>query len=246
LIALSAWCIVRDQLAIAGIILAVATVKPQMVVLPLVWFLLWGVSAWDRRWPLLAGFGGTLIALSGAGELILPGWPRYFVEGLLAYRKYAQGSSLLSLVGGKHIGIAFSVIVMAGLLALAWRNRRADAVSQEFVRTLAAFLIGATVVLPLLPPFNQVLLLLPTVMIVRDWATLPRVGRRILVVIIAWPWLCSLLLLWLHPHLDSQTRLPLLPSATVLVVPFLLLLLSFTRRNPANDVQHPGTDLPLL
>ncbi len=66
LLAVSAWCVIRNHLALAGIALALSTIKPQMVVLPLAWFLLWGMSAWPRRWPLLAGFGITLATLVGS------------------------------------------------------------------------------------------------------------------------------------------------------------------------------------
>jgi Glycosyltransferase family 87 len=245
LLALSAWCIVRNQLAVAGIILAVATIKPQMVVLPLGWFLVWGFGGWSRRWPLLAGFGVTLAALAGLGELILPGWPRYFAEGLVAYGRYAQAPSLLLMAGGGYFGMALSIVIIAGVVALSWRHRQADAGSPEFSRTLAASLIASTLVLPLLAPFNQLLLVLPVVTIIRDWALLPRIGRRVFGIFVAWPWLCSFGLLWLRPHLESQSRLPLLPSVTVLFVPFLLLLLFVMKWSHLNYPQLPATNLRL-
>jgi hypothetical protein len=229
LLALCAWCIARNHLALAGVILAVSTVKPQMVVLPLAWFLLWGVGAWPRRWPLLAGFGVALATLVGLGELILPGWLHYFVDGLIAYRKYFPTTSLVCLALGNWVGGALSGIVILALLALAWRNRQADAVSPEFIQTLSAFFIAATLVLPLLTPFNQILLLLPVLMVVRDWDAVPRLGRRGFFAVVAWPWIASLVLLLFPPHLDSTNRIPLLPSALVLFVPFLLLLLLVTR-----------------
>lgn len=242
LLALSAWCMVRNHLAVGGMVLAIATVKPQMVVLPLAWFLVWGLSAWSRRWPLLAGFGVTLTALVGVGELLLPRWPSYFAEGLVAYGKYAQSPSLLRLACGEYFGMALSMVIIAGVVALSWRHRQADAVSPEFSRTLAASLIASTLVLPLLAPFNQLLLVLPVVMIIRDWALLPRIGRRVFAIIVAWPWLCPFGLFWLRPRLESQTRLPLLPSVTVLFVPFLLLLLFVMKCGHLNDPQLPATN----
>jgi hypothetical protein len=237
LLALSAWCIARNHLAVAGTVLAIATIKPQMVVLPLAWFLVWGLSAWSRRWPFLAGFGVTLATLAGLGELILPGWPSYFIEGVVAYGKYAEAPSLLLLASGKYLGIPLSVVIIAGVLALAWRNRRTEAASPEFIRTLAASLTASALFLPLLSPFNQVLLLLPILMIIRNWALLPRIGRRLFAAILAWPWLCSFVLLWLRPHIDSPNRLPLLPSVTVLFLPFPLLLLFVMRWGQANTSQ---------
>src|SRR5271168_1878744 len=218
LLALSAWCLARNHLALAGVFLAVATIKPQMAVLPLAWFLLWAASARSRRWPLLAGFAVTLAALIGIGDLILPGWPRYFLEGLVAYRQYFPTTSLLCLALGNWFGGTVSGIVIVTLLTLAWRTRKADAASTHFMQTLAAFFVTAALVLPLFQPFNQVLLLLPALMVVRDWATVSRLGRRSFFIVVAWPWIASLALLLLPPRLDSTNRLPLLPSVLVLFV----------------------------
>ncbi len=235
LLALSAWCIARNHLAVAGTLLAISTIKPQMVVLPLVWFLLWGVSVWPRRWPLLAGFGVTLATLVALGELILPGWPSYFVNGLIAYRKYFPTTSLLCLALGNWVGGALSGIVILALLALAWRNRKIDAASPDFIQTLAAFFVAAALVLPLFQPFNQVLLLLPALMVFRDWDAVPRLARRLFFVVVAWPWIASLVLLLFPPRLDSTNRLPLLPSVLILFVPFLLLLLLLTKSSRTGE-----------
>jgi len=242
LLALSAWCIARNHLALAGVLLAVSTVKPQMVVLPLVWYLVWGISGWRRRWPLLAGFGVTLATLVALGELILPGWPGYFVDGLIAYRRYFPTTSLLCLALGNWVGGALSGIAILALLTLAWRNRKVDAASPDFIQTLSAFFVAASLVLPLFQPFNQVLLLLPVLMVVRDWDLLPPLGRRSFFIVAAWPWIASLVLLLFPPRLDSTNRIPLLPSVLVLFVPFLLLMLLLTRSGPTSETPAiPGS-----
>jgi len=231
-----AWCVRRNQLLCAGAVLAWSTIKPQMSVFPLCFFLLWVMGDWPRRWKLLAGFLLTLATLVAAGDLILPGWIGYFVEGALAYRQYFPTTSLVRLALGDWAGGIVSGIVIAFLLLLAWRNRQADAASPEFVQTLSAFLIGATLVLPLLTPFNQVLLVLPAMMLLRNWNTLLPLGRRAFFFMVAWPWIASLVLLLLHPRPDSTRRLlplPLLPLALVLFVPFLFALLFATRSGPA-------------
>jgi hypothetical protein len=71
---------------------------------------------------------------------------------------------------------------------------------------------------------------------------LPRLARRGFFVVVAWPWIVSLVLLLFPPHLDSTNRLPLLPSALVLFVPFLLLLLLVTRLRPVGEPSaSPGS-----
>ncbi len=246
LLALSAWCIARNHLAIAGVVLAVSTIKPQMVILPLAWFLFWGLSHWPRRWPLLAGFGATLGTLIGFGNVILPGWLRYFVQGLVAYRKYFPTTSLLCLALGNLVGGAVSAVAIVSILALAWRNRRADARSPEFPWGLAACFIGVTLFLPLSAPFNQVLLLLPTLMVIRDWAFLSQIGRSIYVLITAWPWICEVFLLLHSPRLDSPSRIPLLPSAMVLFAPFIVFLLFVTGLSRNKKLHLPPADSPTV
>jgi hypothetical protein len=229
LIAVSAWCVARNHLGTAGAVMAIATIKPQIVILPLAWFLLWGVSDLRRRWPLLAGFGGALATLIFLGELVLPGWPMFFIQGLAAYRQYFPTTSLLRLALGNVAGGALSVLVVAGLVAFGWQNRKESGGSDSFALTLAAFLVGTTLVLPLLTPFNQVLLILPLLFILRDWQSIPRFGHLLFAAVAGWPWVVSLVLLFVPPQLNSMNRLPLLPSAAVLIVPFILSVLLMLR-----------------
>jgi len=219
--------VTRNRYFMAGILLAVSTIKPQMIVLCLLWFLLWSAGEWKKRWPLAAGFAIAFALLAGAAELLLPGWPRYFIEGLDAYRKYFPTTSPLRLVLGNWAGSALSILVVTAPLAFAWRNRRVAANSPEFVQMLGLFLITSSLVLPLLTPFNQVLLLLPVMVLLRNWNGLPRLGRSAFTVLAAWPWIASFALLAHPPQLDSLSRLPLLPSALVLLFPFLVSWLMF-------------------
>ena len=52
LVALASWCVTRQQYAMAGVLLAISTIKPQMVALVLLWFLLWSWATGERdgRW----------------------------------------------------------------------------------------------------------------------------------------------------------------------------------------------------
>ena len=238
LLALSSLLVVRNHLMPAGAILAVCTIKPQMVVLPLAWFLLWAVGDLRKRWRLPAGFGVVLILLAAAGELVLPGWPRDFLAGLAAYRQYGPVTSLLQLALGGSAGMVIAALSIAGLLAWGWIHRKDAPDSAEFRIVLSAFLLGASLALPLMPPFNQVLLILPVLILVRDWARLPRLGRFVFVFCVSWPWIVSAVLLALHVQLKSLQPTPLLPSAPVLFVPAVLLLLLMARRSSIGSMQN--------
>jgi hypothetical protein len=230
LLALSAWCVRRNHLAAAGALLAFSTIKPQMVILPLLWFVIWAIAEWRKRWRLLAGFVATLAALVGGGEIILPGWVGYFLTGIAAYRRYFPVPSLLELALGRTVSLICAAMAVAGLMVYGWRNRKAAADSPDWTLTLAAFLIVSQLVLPMVFPFNQVLLILPVLMILRDWTTLPTPARVAFIVCISWPWIAGLALLLFPPDLGSPSRLPELPSFLVLLVPFLLPVLLLTRR----------------
>jgi len=239
LLALGTWCITRNHLVAAGAILALATIKPQMVVLPLIWFLIWSLNRRTRRWTLVASFGITLAALAGMGEIILPAWPRYFLNGMLAYRHYSPTTSPLNLILGGPISAVLSAIVIVGVLALAWQNRHVEAVSGRFLFILASMCIAETLVMPLLTPFNQVLLLMPLFAMLRDWSVLPRVWRVVFGVIVSWPWVTSLVLLLYRPRLDSFNRTPLLPGVLALLLPFFFALLQAWRRKAGGEPPLP-------
>ena len=231
LIALASWCVTRERFAVAGILLAISTIKPQMVALVLLWFLLWCFGDWRRRWPLAAGFGVSLALLAGAAEWLLPRWPRLFLVGLVAYAKYFPTTSPVRLILGNWIGGALSVLAAAALVAFAWGVRKAEANSREFGYTLALFFVANTLLMPLLTPYNQVFLLLPTLMLLSDWKQLPRLGRAGLAALLEWPWIMQAILLMHPPQINSPNRLPLLPSVLVILFPFLVAWLLMARRS---------------
>lgn len=226
----AAWSVHKGYLAAAGVLLAFSTIKPQMTLLPLVWFLLWAAAGWSTRWRLLAGFGVMMGALAGAGELLLPGWLGYFFAGMAAYRKYFPTTSHLRLLLGDTPGIVLSVLVVIWLLALGWRHRQVAGDSQQFARVLATFLVATLLTFPLFTPFNQALLILPAMLVVSEWATLPRLSRLTFVAFVSWPWVTSVALLFLRPPLDPASRIALLPALAAPFVPIVLPLLLMSRR----------------
>jgi glycosyl transferase family 87 len=240
LLTAGAWCVSKNHLVAAGALLAYSTIKPQMALLPLCWFLVWAVGDWRNRWRLLAGFFVTLAALITAGEIILPGWLGYFFAGAAAYRKYFPTTSLLRVALGDTPGEILGGILVVALLILAWRNRKAAGDSERFEFTLAAFFIGTILAFPLFTPFNQVLLILPTMLVVRDWKAVPRLSRVLFAVVMSWPWVISLILLLFPPQLRSPSRLPVLPSVLVSFVPLILTLALMTRRSDTVEGHLPA------
>ncbi|MGA9390372.1 MAG: glycosyltransferase family 87 protein [Candidatus Sulfotelmatobacter sp.] len=231
----AAWCVSKNFLATAGLLLACSTLKPQMAVFPICFFFIWVAGDWRKRWKLFASFVVTLAILIGGGEWILSGWVGYFLAGAAAYQKYFPTTSVLGIAVGKTLGQILGGIIIVTLVIFAWRNRIEKADSREFANLFAAFLIGTLLAFPLLTPFNQVMLILPVMLLLKDWNSLSRFSRIAFATIVTWPWIVSLVLLLARPRLDSPNQLPLLPSFLVSFFPILLPLLLLARHVEAQD-----------
>lgn len=160
ILACSAWCAINGYFFSAGALLALATIKPQMALLPILWFLLWAVADWRERARLLAGFVfvfGILMALSLA---ILPSWPWEFLHGIAEYSGYTGAPSALDAMLGKRLSPFFTWPLLGLLAVTLWRCRRAAATSMTFALVLALSLAATAWLMPaMFDPFNQVLML---------------------------------------------------------------------------------------
>jgi hypothetical protein len=230
-LAFAIWCITRGYYATAGVLLALATIKPQMIVICIAWLFLWTLGDWNKRWPFVAGFGASLVVLIAIGEFLLHAWIAYFLAGLVAYGKYVAPQSLIRFALGDWAGGGLAIVGLIILVTYAWRHRTVTADSAVFLRILSLFLIASTLVLPLFPVFNQVLLLLPLMMLFRDWNCMPRLTGNLLAVVLAWPAVVSLVLILYRAQISSMRPIPLLPSALAPFLPFLLAILILRRQS---------------
>jgi len=209
----------------SGMILAFATIKPQLA-WPLVLFLLlWALSQWRTRRVFLFGFGSTMILLFAGAELLLPGWLRMFITAIGQYHQYTQNQSVLVYFFGSILGRVFEVIAVLGCALYAWRIRREAAESMTFGHAVALILALTVLVVPMFAPYNQVLLI-PAVLILLRSASRPmlpalRIAYIVAFLTVAWPWIAAFLLTlsspWLTP--DLRQRLYLTPFYSNFEVP---------------------------
>jgi hypothetical protein len=162
----------RGRLFWAGCLLACATVKPQLALMPVLWFLIWATGDWKERRRLALGFAAALGLLVAAGEAILPAWLPEFVRGLIAYGHYVKVSSLLDLYLMPGMAKPVAAILLGGILILCYRWRKTPVQHPSFFFRMALVLTVAVIALPVLPPFNQVLLLPGLLGLIAMWSTL--------------------------------------------------------------------------
>jgi hypothetical protein len=158
----------------AGLLLALAFVKPSVALLPVAALLLWCVRV--RRYRVIVAAAAAGAVLVGASLLALPGWPDSFWRSTVDYARVAGATStagLLASIASRSLpeigaGERVPLAAMLGVAAVAatgagwWRSRRraGDALA-------AGVLLGAWLVPPLYE-WNSVLLLLPLLAWLRD------------------------------------------------------------------------------
>lgn len=205
LIAGSTFFLVKGRLTLAGILLALAMIKPQLTVLLAAWLMLWAFSRLYLRWKFAAAFVLTLAALMGAGEVLLPGWIHEFYIAVLAYRKYAVSLSLLGELTTPTLGLLLTVAALSITAIICWNARNVRALDREFCRTTSLVLAVTVVVIPTIAPYNQPLLV-PGALLVgvswmgEHWSELLRTNlfirifRGVAAVCLAWHWISATVL----------------------------------------------------
>jgi glycosyl transferase family 87 len=236
-LAMSAALLARGRLALAGMLLALASVKPQLVWLLSLWLLLWAVSDWKRRRTLAIGFILTMSLLFLVSQFILPGWIIGWWHSLMGYSRYTL-PPLTQLVLGRFLGIIAGLAMLALAGAICWRARRLPAASAGFSLT-SSFVLTVTV---LLAPtggavYDQVILIPAIVWLGFRRAEIlkasgpMRVLALVAVVALCWQWLaaCGVALASLiSPALANNPSVLVFPTRMAAPLPFVLLaLLSF-------------------
>jgi len=234
LLAAALFLVSRSNFVWAGILLSLASIKPQLVFLVVLWLISWVLGDWRARQRLFWSYFLSVIFLVAAGELVLPGWIGEFRAAASAYYNYTGGGrSVLDVELTPPFGRPVAAILIAVVLVLLWRNRKVPETSLDFQCSLGLVLATTLVVIPMFAPYNQLLLLPACMLIVRDLKALwtRHWVSRVLVVVtgisVFWPWLSAICLtagLLFFPATSVQ-KAWLVPLVTSLAIPQLLLAL---------------------
>ena len=198
----------RRRFMLAGVLLSLTLIKPQVTLLAIGYLLLWAFSD-RRRARFWTGFFGGSLCLVAASVWISPHWIPDWVAILRGYHRYAMpplisvllGPQLNALVGRLLIG---AVLVLSGVVA--WRTRREEVDSPRFWWILSLLLaVTSVALLPGQAIYDHLILIPGILLLVRDrdkfLAGAP-VKRGLWIVgalVLLWPWVSAFVLLFIRP-----------------------------------------------
>jgi len=238
LIAASMFALARRRFVLAGGLLALATIKPQLVFLLILWLCIWALGNWRERQRVLWALAMAMAVLVVAGEFLLPGWITEFRTAMKDYYRYTGGgNSVLDVVFSPLWGRITSVLLVGMVLILAWWNRRAGEETPAFQWSLCFILATTLLVIPMFAPYNQLLLLPGVMMAVRArhelWqkSRLSRFFCSMTALSVGWPFLAAACLAVALAFLPGPTvqrawGLPFYPSFAIPITVYALLLFS--------------------
>lgn len=239
----------RKRFLLAGFLVALTTVKPQVTALLTLYLLLWSLYDWRSRNRFCVGFLSTMTLLVGTSLAVLPNWISSWIRTITAYHDYTRPplvtEVLTSRLGPRLAGPATVILTVASILialALAWRGRIADVASSTFWFTLSLVLsITAITILPGQAVYDHLVLLPGILLLARyrrkllDAGGAPRLLLLIAALLLFWPWIAAFGLILLRGVLPmavfGSSAVFLLPIRNAASLPFAVFaLLAWTWR----------------
>ena len=131
-----AWSLIaRGRQVLPGILLALATIKPQLILPLLLWLLVWAILR--RQGRLIVAFVVTLAILLETTEKLVPGWIPHWYLAVSNYSDARHTAPPLVAIFGHRIGLVLTAMlaIAAGLALL--RLLRSRAGSREFTLAMS-------------------------------------------------------------------------------------------------------------
>ncbi|MFY9659929.1 MAG: glycosyltransferase family 87 protein [Terriglobales bacterium] len=227
LLAVAMALLVSDRPVAAGVLLALATIKPQLVLLLLVWLTIWTVADWRRRYRWAASFLVSMAILWATSEWYLPHWVPRFWQAVREYHSYTGEMSVMDELVGFPWSRALELLAFTGMIGACWRERRQPTNSDAFAFTLSLVLATTILLVPSYGPYNQVLLIPALLIALKQRRAIWQgsIASRVLFLmtagLILWPWFSATALAGLSFILPEETvaRGWALPFWTVIQIP---------------------------
>jgi hypothetical protein len=236
LLAASLLSMMRNRLWLAGATLAIAMIKPQMVLLALGYLLLWSANDWRRRGRFIVSFTATMSLLMAASLVVWPHWIQAWLGVVRGYPHYWTPPLVIEMLGatvGGRVGTLLITLLLIAALAIAWHGRNAAAGSYEFWLTLSLQLALTTLTLVPGQSVCDHIILLPGIFLLaskRDQLMSVPILKKILLTgfaIALWPWIAAFSLVLLRPVMSHDVfcskAVFALPLRTAAAFPFVVL-----------------------
>jgi hypothetical protein len=218
----------REELT--GILLALSTIKPLLVLLPLTFILFWTLA--QGKWRVMLWFAITVGLLSVVSALFIPDWPIQNLREILLFHGQGQLNTLGSIMAGWFPAAGNRLgLVVSGFLGLVLILEWLFALKREFrwfLWTVGLTLTASQWIGIRTEPGNFIILTAPLFLVFSAWDE--RWGRtgRILIGICMLLFLVGPLLVYWDAYVSSPQSLQ--PPVLFIVLPlFLLIGLYWTR-----------------
>lgn len=161
-----------DKQLLAGALLALTTIKPQMVFLIIPALLIWGIG--QKRWRFITSSALSMVVLLGASFLFLPSWLSSFVSQVMEYPGYTVTPSPVNAVTdyffpvlGKPVEIGIVALLMVYLLYQWRRLPKVDVQTAEFVWLIGLTLIISNMVVTRTATTNYIVMYIPLFLVLK-------------------------------------------------------------------------------
>lgn len=224
---LAVWALVKERDSLAGVALALSTIKPQMGFLIVPFLLLWGLRM--RRWRFAGTFAAVMGALLLASFLLQPSWLSDWLAQLALYPSYTALGSPVWIVTQYYfdLGNVAELIVAGALVVLmlwAWYSVLVQQRQERWLWAVALTLTITHLIAPRTATPHYVVFVFPMIFYFSQLARKRRGSLWIGLILLA-----LLILPWLHfvTTVEGEFEHP----TVYLPLPFgILALLWLTRR----------------
>ena len=232
LLAASFAALTDGRFFLAGSVLALTLIKPQMMALVALYLIFWSFAQWRVRRRFVGGFLVVTGILGISTVLVWPHWIREWLGVVFGYRRYSTPPLVCYLLGNE-LGSRFGPVLIAAILlsamALGWRMRCVAATSTGFALTIS-LLLGLTTItlLPGHAVYDQVVLLPGVIVIAMSWrgfaasSRLFRVVLSVTALALFWQWILAPAVIAMRMILSAQldSAVFTLPIRTAGAIPF--------------------------
>jgi Glycosyltransferase family 87 len=170
-------CLVHRRFVLAGILFAVATIKPQLSALISAWLVMWSITQWRARRRVLVSFLASTAFLLLSPELVVSRWFPKWLGAANRFLHYPQLRIPAMWLLPRGLAQLMTAALLVPVVILLWRLRTADPGEERFGFAIALALSATLLAVPIWPAlqYHHLLLIPAALVMVHLWT---RVSKR--------------------------------------------------------------------